>query len=302
MKKRFICFFLSVLLVFSFGYQNVAYALDEDVVHILIQTGASKPICAQTNECFNPSKIVIDVGTEVIWTNLDAANHIISSGKPEKLMDGGYQSMFDGHFQSGKLANGETFSYKFSEVGEYYYHSWDYAWATGVVIVEDLQEQTGSLSPLKQYKSGIQINEIKCKDNLQLITKYNGFPACVKDSSIVSLIVRGWAELSDFTITKGFFTHTITNGKITSLEYHGPQNCAFVVVKLQSQDDGNLIIFIPRKIIDVKFGEADDNFIVLADGQEVDYEEIDKDTNQRTLSIPFEEGSEIIEIIKACPI
>ncbi len=156
--------------------------------------------------------------------------------------------------------------------------------------------------PLKQFKDGIDPKVIHCNDKLVLIQKYDGTPACVKDSSIVSLITRGWAELSDFTITKGFFAHTITNGKIISMEYHGPQDCAYVVVKLQSQDDGNLTILIPRKIIDIKFGDKDDNFMVLVGGQEVDYEEIHKDVNQRTLSIPFKEGSETIEIIKACPI
>ncbi|MBI3254714.1 MAG: hypothetical protein HYZ55_02270 [Nitrosarchaeum sp.] len=161
---------------------------------------------------------------------------------------------------------------------------------------------SSTLKPLKQFQAGIKLEDIKCEDDLIMAVKIDGIPACVKDSTIVSLIVRGWAKLSDFTITKGFFTHTITHGKITLMEYHGPEDCAFVVVKLQSQDDGNLSISIPRKIIDVKFGEEDDNFIVLIDGQEVDYEEIHKDLNQRTLSIPFEESSETIEIIKTCVI
>ncbi len=47
------------------------------------------------------------------------------------------------------------------------------------------------LSPLKQFKSGIQPDEIKCKENLQLIIKNNGDPACVKESSIVKLMSRG---------------------------------------------------------------------------------------------------------------
>lgn len=159
---------------------------------------------------------------------------------------------------------------------------------------------SSALKPLKQVEAGIKLEDVKCQEERIMTVKIDGTPACVKDSSIVSLIVRGWAQLSDFTITKGFFKHTITNGKITSMEYHGPQDCAYVVVKLESQDNGDLAISIPRKIIDVKFGEEDDNFFVLIDGQEVDYEEIHKDANQRTLSIPFKEGSETIEIIKTC--
>ena len=51
------------------------------------------------------------------------------------------------------------------------------------------------LSPLKQFKSGVTSSEIKCKDDLQLITKSsNGHPACVKPESITKLVAWGWAK------------------------------------------------------------------------------------------------------------
>ena len=49
-----------------------------------------------------------------------------------------------------------------------------------------------NLSPLKQFKSGITIENIKCKENLQLILKNNGSPACVKQESFSKLLERGW--------------------------------------------------------------------------------------------------------------
>jgi len=50
-------------------------------------------------------------------------------------------------------------------------------------------------APLKQFKSGITIEEIKCKDNLRLILKTgNNSPACVKPETIPKLIKRGWGE------------------------------------------------------------------------------------------------------------
>lgn len=49
-------------------------------------------------------------------------------------------------------------------------------------------------SPLKQFKSGIPFDEIQCKDNLVLIQKSDGSPACVKPKSINTLILRGWAD------------------------------------------------------------------------------------------------------------
>jgi len=48
------------------------------------------------------------------------------------------------------------------------------------------------LSPLKQFKSGIVIDEIQCKESLVLVTKHDGSPACVKQSSVEKLIQRGW--------------------------------------------------------------------------------------------------------------
>lgn len=48
--------------------------------------------------------------------------------------------------------------------------------------------------PLKQFKSGIAVEDIKCKEGLQLVIKArDGSPACVKPESISKLVDRGWA-------------------------------------------------------------------------------------------------------------
>jgi hypothetical protein len=55
--------------------------------------------------------------------------------------------------------------------------------------------ESKSLSPLKQFKSGIPIEEIKCRDNLQLILKTsNNSPTCVKPETKTKLLERGWGE------------------------------------------------------------------------------------------------------------
>jgi len=48
-------------------------------------------------------------------------------------------------------------------------------------------------SPLEQFKAGITIDAISCKENHVLIKKYNGLPACVKLQTKEKLIQRGWA-------------------------------------------------------------------------------------------------------------
>src|SRR2546427_5075686 len=51
-----------------------------------------------------------------------------------------------------------------------------------------------SMSPLKQFQSGISANNIICKEGLQLIIKEtDGSPACVKSETSKILVERGWA-------------------------------------------------------------------------------------------------------------
>ena len=48
--------------------------------------------------------------------------------------------------------------------------------------------------PLKQFRSGIPSEEIKCKEGLDLVIKVSsGFPACVKPQSKQKLLEMGWA-------------------------------------------------------------------------------------------------------------
>ncbi|MEX2060105.1 MAG: hypothetical protein WD966_03455, partial [Nitrosopumilaceae archaeon] len=48
--------------------------------------------------------------------------------------------------------------------------------------------------PLKQFRSGISSEEIKCKEGLDLVIKVSsGFPACVKPQSKQKLLELGWA-------------------------------------------------------------------------------------------------------------
>ncbi|MHA7646655.1 hypothetical protein [Nitrosopumilus sp. S4] len=49
-----------------------------------------------------------------------------------------------------------------------------------------------SLSPLKQFKSGVSTDEIQCKENFVLLQKHSGSPACVKPNSVIDLIKRNW--------------------------------------------------------------------------------------------------------------
>ena len=56
--------------------------------------------------------------------------------------------------------------------------------------------KSGVLSPLKQFKLGIDSKNIKCKDNFHLIIKSkDSSPACVKPENVAKLVARGWAMM-----------------------------------------------------------------------------------------------------------
>lgn len=71
-----------------------------------------------------------------------------------------------------------------------------------------------------------------------------------------------------------------------------------LIVIVDTEDDGNITLELPRESIDAKKSDGtDDAFIILIDGVEVPYEEISTDAEKRTITIEFEEGDSDIEII-----
>jgi len=59
---------------------------------------------------------------------------------------------------------------------------------------DESSEEQIAMSPLKQMDSGVNAEDVICKDGLELIIKAsNGSAACVKPSTAQVLIQRGWA-------------------------------------------------------------------------------------------------------------
>ncbi|MDE1863482.1 MAG: PEFG-CTERM sorting domain-containing protein [Thaumarchaeota archaeon] len=97
--------------------------------------------------------------------------------------------------------------------------------------------------------------------------------------------------------TNSSVTYTITNGKVTDIKADTISKS--LIVTIQTTGDGNLTITMPRALIDAKKSDGtDDVYFVLNDGQENDqFEEIKNTTTERTLQIPFTDGTSQIEII-----
>ena len=89
--------------------------------------------------------------------------------------------------------------------------------------------------------------------------------------------------------------YEITGGKLLSIMPDVGSNS--LIISIDATDDGSLTLTIPRSVLDAVFENGDeDDFFVLVDGEEVDFDETVSSTD-RILTIAFSAGSEEIEII-----
>ena len=114
----------------------------------------------------------------------------------------------------------------------------------------------------------------------------------IEDLAIVNSIVTATTlTIQDST---DLILYEITNGKITNVI--PDLDAVSLLIDIEAIDDGSITLTIPRSVLDSIINDNDDEFFVLVDGEEVDFEEITTSTD-RTLTIEFLAGSEQIEII-----
>ena len=97
--------------------------------------------------------------------------------------------------------------------------------------------------------------------------------------------------------TGKFIGYSITGGSVISIVEDFKSHS--LIITISTTSDGELTITLPRSVIDAKMDDTDtdDEYIVLVDFEEIpDYTE-SKTPTDRTLIIPFEDGTEVIEII-----
>src|SRR5579864_5354997 len=91
-------------------------------------------------------------------------------------------------------------------------------------------------------------------------------------------------------------TYSITNGKVLGIK--ADIQSKSLIVSIQTTGDGVLTVTLPRSLINATLPSGqDDKYYVLVDSQEADFQEIGTTTTDRTLSIPFTDGTQEIEII-----
>ena len=105
-----------------------AFAADEVIIENA--AGSSTPGCEETNNCFIPNPVTVEIGTIVTWSNTDTAAHTASSGT---AAGGDMGEVWD----SSLIMAGASYSYTTDTVGSFDYFCMVHPWMTGTLIVED---------------------------------------------------------------------------------------------------------------------------------------------------------------------
>ena len=121
--------------------------------------------------------------------------------------------------------------------------------------------------------------------------------AVIEDAFIEDpLVVNSLVTATTVTIqdSADLISYEITNAKL--LNIIPDLDAVSLLIYIETTDEGSITLSIPRSILDSSINGGDDEFFVLVDGEEVDFEEI-KTSMDRTLTIEFLAGTEQIEII-----
>ena len=149
----------SILVLFTIiSIISVTPAAFADHHEVSIVTGSvplSAPGCEETNECYTPGDVTVDVGGVVTMTNTDATGiHTYTSGTVD-----GFAASPDGTFDSGILNADQSFEWTSDTEGEYPYYCMLHVWMQGTITVqaaaEEMMEETMEEEAMMEDKEGM---------------------------------------------------------------------------------------------------------------------------------------------------
>jgi predicted secreted protein with PEFG-CTERM motif len=114
----------------------------------------------------------------------------------------------------------------------------------------------------------------------------------VEDAIIVDSVVT--ATTVTVQDSNDLILYEITNAKLINVI--PDLDAVSLLIYIETIDEGSITLTIPRSVLDASINGGDDEFFVLVDGEEVDFEEITTSAD-RTLTVDFLAGTEQIEII-----
>jgi len=255
--KKTICSLFVLLTVFSIIAITPSAFADHSKVDINMAVGSSVPGCEEMNMCYMPYNAALDPGGEAMWHNIDTAAHTVSSGTPAEGLD----DVFD----SGLVAAGGMFSYKFEEAGTYDYFCMVHPWMTGIVTVSAEHDEMEEMGHDEMEEMGH--DEMEEMGGMEHSDEH---------------VASGVADLSDQ------FTASATSGVIHHIGANSDDD-TLVVHLFGADDDGELKITLNRDII-TPFDDG--SYFVLINSEEVEFEQMGN-----TIHVEYAAGTEKIEIV-----
>ena len=171
---------------YSFTLNKPTVAGPPTVIH---PTGPQAHILSQGDEIVISGNIKKAYLYSLEESNLDSSFNLVILNEKDELVESEKLTIFlDGSYMFSFQDEGEV-----RIPGKY---SWEIKYWNGGMGGEFIVETVPSLwTPLKQFKSGVSINEIQCKEGLEKLLKYNGSPVCVKPTSVQKLLNRGFMHV-----------------------------------------------------------------------------------------------------------
>ena len=125
--------------------------------------GSSYVGCEETNSCFLPSTVTIDVGGTVTWENPDNVPHTVTSGTSSNGPDG--------YFNSSLIMVGQSYSNTFDSAGTYTYFCMIHPWMAGTVLLLKIRSDGGSdMTPLRLNHRSISLSPGTGSSNMGLLS------------------------------------------------------------------------------------------------------------------------------------
>ena len=270
--------------------------------------GSSTPGCEDTNSCFDPNPVTIAMGGTVTWENVDNAAHTVTSGSPADGPDGVFDS-------SLIMAGGATFSHTFDDVGTYDYFCMVHPWMQGSVIVEDEAAAEAEATEAEAEAAEAEAAEAEAAAaaaiaalEAEQAAEAAAAEAAAAESlaaleaaaaeSLAALEAEQAAEAEAAAVVMAAprepaidlvdtLIYNINGGSVSSIITNSDDST--LVVAVDASDDGELSITMNSDYITAF---DDDSYFVLVNNEEVWFSQ-----DGNTLTIPFEAGTEKIEIV-----
>ena len=273
--------------------------------------GSSTPGCEDTNSCFDPNPVTIAMGGTVTWENVDNAAHTVTSGSPADGPDGVFDS-------SLIMAGGATFSHTFDDVGTYDYFCMVHPWMQGSVIVEDeaaaeaeaaeaeaaeaeaAEAEAAAAAAIAALEAeqaaeaaaaeaaaaeSLAALEAAAAESLAALEAEQAAAAEAAEAEAAAVVMAAPREPAiDLVDT---LIYNINGGSVSSIITNSDDST--LVVAVDASDDGELSITMNSDYITAF---DDDSYFVLVNNEEVWFSQ-----DGSTLTIPFEAGTEKIEIV-----